>query len=49
MIRLNSKIVPWNRNGVGKNSAIEGAWKPPSSPEAARSRFVATVNRANSR
>jgi hypothetical protein len=49
MMRLNSKIEPWNRNGAGKKSAIVGGWNPPPSPVAARRAVVATVNRANPR
>jgi hypothetical protein len=40
--------VPSKRNGSGKKSATEGGWKPPSPLEAANSRIVAAMDRANS-
>lgn len=46
MIRLISNGVPANAIASGKNSAIDGAWNPLSSPEAASGRIVATVDRA---
>jgi hypothetical protein len=44
-MRLISKAVPSNRNGPGKNSAIDGLWNP-DSPSAASGRIVARLDRA---
>ena len=49
MMRLNSKGVPSKKIAEGKNSEMDGTWKPPSSLEAARSGIVARLDRANSR
>jgi len=46
--RLISNGVSANHSGAGKNSAMDGAWKPLSPSEAARMRVVATMDRAHS-
>jgi hypothetical protein len=48
VMRLNSKIVPSRAIAGGKKSLIDGMCGPLSSPEAASSRIVATVDRTHS-